>query len=103
MDLLVDIAGWAGMVLLLGAYTLLTLKKLRGDGWRYQLMNLLGGLGLATNAYYNGAIPVAVLNICWFLIGVFGFITARKKRQTERSENAESPATSGDGAFVSNS
>lgn len=93
MNLLVDIAGWAGMVLLLGAYTLLTLKKLRGDGWVYQLMNLLGGLGLAANAYYNGAIPVAVLNIAWFLIGVFGFVTARKKRQTEQGEKAENPAT----------
>lgn len=90
MTILVDIAGWAGMVLLLGAYTLLTLKKLRGDGWIYQLMNLLGGLGLATNAYYNGAIPVAVLNVAWFLIGVFGFISARRKRQDE-----ESPATGG--------
>lgn len=90
MNILIDIIGWAGMVLLLGAYTLLTLKKLRADGWVYQLMNLLGGLCLAANSYYYGAIPVAVLNAAWFLIGVFGFITARKKRQ-----NDENPATSG--------
>jgi hypothetical protein len=89
MNVLVDIAGWVGMALLLGAYALLTLRKVRGDGWIYQLMNLVGGLCLAVNAYYYGAIPVAVLNIAWFLIGVFGFITARRKRLAQEAPSPE--------------
>jgi len=80
LALLIEIIGWAGMALLLAAYSLLTLKKLRADRWVYQLMNLLGGLGLATNAFYHGAIPVAVLNSVWFLIGIYGFVTARRNR-----------------------
>jgi len=94
MELLVDIIGWIGMVLLLGAYTLLTLKKLRGDGWIYQLMNLFGGISVAVNSAYYGAIPVAVLNTAWFLIGIYGFVSARKQRTREEAEKAAAAAES---------
>lgn len=85
MNVLVDILGWLGMILLLAAYTLLSLKKLRGDGWAYQLMNMIGGLALASNSAYHGAIPVAILNVSWFIIGIFGFVSARRKRATEEA------------------
>ena len=86
--ILVNIAGWLGMALLLGAYALLTLKKLKGDGWIYQLMNLLGGLCLAGNSLYFGALPVACLNFAWFVIGIFGFVSARRKRLATEAEAA---------------
>lgn len=83
MQILIEIIGWAGMVLLLSAYALLTLKKLRADRWGYQLMNLTGGLCIAANSLYNQAYPPAALNFIWFIIGVMGFIMAKKQRDNE--------------------
>jgi hypothetical protein len=80
MEIIVEIVGWAGMILLVSAYGMLTLGWLAADRWQYQLMNLFGGLCLATNSLYHGAVPVAVLNAVWFVIGVMGFIVARRKR-----------------------
>lgn len=81
------------MVLLLAAYLLLTMKKLRADRWGYQLMNLAGGISIAINSFYNEAYPPAALNFIWFIIGVVGFFMARKQRQAEEQAKAEESAS----------
>jgi hypothetical protein len=72
LTVLVDALGWVGMVLLLGAYWLLTAGRLRASGVRYQLANLLGGCLLMVNTAYHGAWPSAALNLVWFGIGAIG-------------------------------
>lgn len=89
MTILIEVVGWTGMVLLLAAYTLLTLKKLRADRWGYQLMNLTGGLCIAVNSLYNEAYPPAALNFIWFIIGVMGFVMARRQREAEQRATVE--------------
>lgn len=91
MTILIEIIGWIGMVLLLSAYLFLTLKKLQADRWAYQLMNLTGGICIAINSFYNEAYPPAVLNFIWFIIGVGGFVMARKQRNAEAAAAAAEP------------
>lgn len=71
MSLLIEVVGWIGAVLVLGAYGLLTMGKLRSMSWSYQLMNLFGSTGLAVNGFWNGAFPSVGLNLIWMGIGIF--------------------------------
>jgi hypothetical protein len=67
---LVEVAGWAGASLILGAYLLLSMQKVTGQSKLYQGMNIVGAAGFIVNGFWHGAIPSAVLNVVWMLIGV---------------------------------
>ena len=71
MTLLVAVAGWAGAVLVLVAYVLLSMRRIDGHSTTYHVMNLLGALGIAANSGWNGAVPSAVLNVIWIGIAVY--------------------------------
>jgi len=83
--LLIDVLGYIGMALLLLSFALLTLKKLRADDWRYPLMNLVGAAFVAVNVGYYGSVPAAILNTAWFVIGVVGFVNARRRSSADRA------------------
>lgn len=72
----IEIVGWIGTVLIVGAYFLLTGGKLKSDSAAYQGMNLLGALGIVVNALANNAYPPAALNITWSFIAVYGLVKA---------------------------
>jgi hypothetical protein len=57
------------MVLILGAYLLLSIGRLGAQSSAYQWMNVLGAAGFAINGWWHGAVPSAVLNILWMMIG----------------------------------
>jgi hypothetical protein len=82
--ILVNVVGWAGMALLIGAYALVTAGRLHGPGWTFQLMNLLGAAFLMINSAYYSAWPSAGLNVVWVVIGVLGLLRARSKGPAER-------------------
>lgn len=71
MDLLSDIFGWVGAALLLGAYVLVSSKRLEGDSPTYQLLNLAGSALLIVNSAYYGAYPSVGVNVVWIGIAVF--------------------------------
>jgi hypothetical protein len=50
--LLVDIAGWAAALLILGGYALLTAGKVDAKSPLYQSMNVLGAIGFIINSGY---------------------------------------------------
>jgi len=77
---IVNVAGWVGMALLLGAYALVTAGRLPGTGLAFQVMNLVGGALLMVNSAYYGAWPSAVLNLVWVLIGSVGLARFALKR-----------------------
>lgn len=74
--LIVNVLGWAGMALLIGAYALVTAGRIHGTGLAFQLMNLFGGAFLMVNSAYYGAWPSAVLNLVWVVIGTVGLVRA---------------------------
>jgi hypothetical protein len=78
-QLFVEIVGWIGMILILGAYGLITTNRVKSDTFSYQLMNALGSIGLIINALYNEAYPLFVLNVIWEMIALFGLYQSIKK------------------------
>ena len=77
-SLLIEIIGWTGMVLILLAYFLITVKKLNSESKTYQGMNLFGAIGIVINSTTNGAYPSAGLNIIWSIVAVYGIIKGTK-------------------------
>jgi hypothetical protein len=84
MAILFEIVGWVGAALLLAAYILLSLGRLRGASFVYQLMNLVGAAGLAANGFWNGAFPSVALNVIWMAMGIVAL--ARLAGTPERSD-----------------
>lgn len=73
-NIFIEIIGWAGMIMILGAYASLTAKKLSSDTKTYHALNLFGSLGVAINSIVNFAYPSAALNICFAAIATYGVI-----------------------------
>ena len=69
VEIAVEVAGWAGAVLILLAYLLLSAGKFTGQSLVYQGMNVVGAAGFVVNGWWHGAIPSAALNVLWLLIG----------------------------------
>ncbi len=78
MKLAVEVIGWAGAALILGAYALLSSGRLRADSLTYHLMNILGAAGFVVNSGWNGAIPSAAMNLVWIGIGLYGLRQRRR-------------------------
>ncbi len=71
MAIFVEIVGWTGAVLVLGAYILVSMGKLSGSSLAFQWMNAVGAAFFVLNTWWHGAIPSMVLNIIWSGIGFF--------------------------------
>jgi hypothetical protein len=85
VELAVEVAGWAGAILILLGYLLITAGKLTGKSLLYQAMNVLGAAGFAINGWWHRALPSAVLNVVWLLIGVIASWRILRKRGSSTS------------------
>ena len=85
VELMVEVAGWAGAALILLAYLLLSAGKLTGQSLTYQAMNVVGAVGFVVNGWWHGAIPSASLNVLWLLIGAVASWRILKKRGSSTS------------------
>jgi hypothetical protein len=74
----VDVLGWAGAIILLSAYALVSVKRLEGNSSMYQILNLIGGALLIVNTFFYGAFPSTAVNLVWITIAVFTL--ARNRR-----------------------
>ena len=79
MKFAIEVIGWAGAALILGAYALLSAGRLRAESLTYHLMNILGAGGFVINSGYNGALPSAVMNVVWIGIGVYALYQLRRR------------------------
>jgi len=85
LELAVEIVGWAGAVLILVAYLLLSAGRLTGGSLIYQGMNVVGAAGFVVNGWWHGAIPSASLNVLWLLIGAIASWRIIRKRGSSTS------------------
>lgn len=69
LTILVEVVGWLGAILVLGAYILVLTGRLSGASAAFQSMNAFGALFFVLNSWWHGAIPSMVLNIIWSGIG----------------------------------
>lgn len=68
---IIDILGWTGTILYLLAYALISLKKVEGDSWLYQGINITAAILLIANTFYWRAYPSLGLNAAWIGIAVY--------------------------------
>jgi hypothetical protein len=68
--IIIDLLGWTGTILYLVAYGLISAKKVEGDSWIYQGLNVVAGIFLIVNTFYLRAYPSAGLNVVWVGIAV---------------------------------
>jgi hypothetical protein len=85
VELAVEIAGWTGAILILLAYLLLSAGRLTGQSLVYQGMNVVGAAGFVINGWWHGALPSAVLNVLWLLIGAVASWRILKKNGSSTS------------------
>ena len=82
VEIIVEVVGWGGAVLILLAYLLLSTGKLTGQSLVYQGMNVVGAAGFVVNGWWHGAIPSASLNVLWLLIGAIASWRIVRKRSS---------------------
>jgi len=80
IELLVEIAGWAGGGLILLGYVLVSTGRLQGRSVAYQMLNLIGSIGFVINAAWHGAIPPMALNIIWCAIALYALAMLWRER-----------------------
>jgi len=85
VEIAVEVVGWAGALLILLAYLLLSAGKLTGQSLVYQGMNIIGAAGFVINGWWHRAIPSAALNVLWLLIGGVATWRILKKRGSSTS------------------
>lgn len=73
----VEVVGWAGAVLLLAAYGLLSSGHLAKPNVVYHLANLVGAIGLMVNAAWHRSWPPVVVNLVWLGIAVGALVLHR--------------------------
>ncbi len=66
-----EILGWIGTAMILLAYAFVSFGVLSSQDLAYQLLNLLGALGIVIVSLKKKAYPPAFLNIIWFGIALF--------------------------------
>lgn len=91
MDIFFEVVGWAGTVIILTGYFLLSIGRIP-NGRAYQWLNLAGALGLLVNGVVHTAWPSAILNVVWSAIAIFALIRLARNRagNTRRAASADS-------------
>ncbi len=80
VNLLVDLLGWIGAAALLVAYALVSRGRFVGHSVPYQVLNVVGSLGLIVNTAYYRAYPSTFVNVVW--IAIAGYTLARARSST---------------------
>lgn len=78
-NLFIEIFGWLGASLILGAYALVSSGRLGPHTPRYQWMNIVGAAGFMVNGAWHGAWPSFGLNVVWLAIGLIALRRNRRR------------------------
>ncbi len=68
-----------GVSLILLAFLLLTLKKVRPDDKAYNLLNLFGAGLAGIGAYMIDSMPFVVLEVIWVMVALYGLTRSFSK------------------------
>ncbi len=71
---LIEIIGWIGTILIVGAYFLNINGKIKSTAVPYILANLVGGILFSIYTYAHRTYPNLVVNIVWVFIAVAAII-----------------------------
>lgn len=86
-----DYIGMAGTLIILGAFFLLQAGKLSGNGFVYQLLNLLGAVGILASLYNKFNLSVFLLEIAWIIVSLYGMFRSFRTRKPAAASATASP------------
>lgn len=89
MELLWEIAGWAGAAAILSAFLAVSMGWLK-TGKAFQVANLAGACAFIINGAFHGAWPSVVTNVAWCLISAVALFRMRGGRE-ERGASEVQP------------
>jgi hypothetical protein len=81
IEILIEVVGWAGSVLIVGAYALNLNGKLDANDLRYIWTNIIGAIFFMINSYSHGAMPSFVVNIIWIGFAINSIIQLQKAKK----------------------
>jgi hypothetical protein len=77
-----DWTGLVGVAFVLIAFFLLQAHKLSGQGYPYQVMNLVGAFGILLSLIFGTFnLPAFLQEMAWFLISVYGIVRGVRARK----------------------
>jgi hypothetical protein len=82
---LLDFIGNIGVVVLIIAYLMLQLNKLRSDGLAYSLLNAAGASLIVVSLLVNFNLSALLMEVFWVLIsfvGIYRYFRLKTPRQT---------------------
>ncbi len=74
MTILGDLTGWAGALMVLGAYFLTMVKNWKVESGRYILFTCTAAVLLIVNAALSAAYPFLIINAAIIVIAVFKIV-----------------------------
>ena len=80
MDIFIEVIGWIGAVLIVGAYFLNINGKLSSRSVIYIISNLVGGIFFTINTLVHHAYPSMLVNIIWVLIAIAALMKKDKTK-----------------------
>ncbi len=81
MELLIDIIGWTGSIMVIAAYGLNSYQKLDSKSLMFLLLNLFGGIFLIVYSYYYSAFANTFINVVWVIIAVPALVSYVNRRR----------------------
>lgn len=78
-----NIIGFFGDFIALSSYGLLQFKIIKSTSIIYSLLNLVGVLMLLFSLFFAWNLPVAIIQISWVFISVYGLFRAIKEKAAE--------------------
>ncbi|MDZ4714748.1 MAG: hypothetical protein SH819_04695 [Cytophagales bacterium] len=81
MEILIDVLGWSGSVMVILAYGLNSYQRLTSGSLGFVLLNLFGGIFLIIYSYYYSAFANTFINVVWVLIAIPALIRLAGKNK----------------------
>lgn len=78
-----DIIGWVGMTIVLTAYLLLSLGKIK-NGYLYQALNLIASLLMAIGLFPKNAWFSFALQVAWGIIAIVAIIRIKNRPKRKK-------------------
>ena len=75
IDLIVNIIGLLGVVIILLTYFLLQINKINSKGFIYSFANLIGSILIMISLYRFWNLSSFVIEIFWIVISIYGLIS----------------------------
>lgn len=73
-----DLIGNIGVALILIAYLLLQLKRIKSEQLLYSLMNGIGAILIIISLYFDFNLSAFIIEFFWLLISIFGIFKTIK-------------------------